>query len=190
MKQFVFIISVTLLGLSFSAGAQEEWPELDKSPLDIAYFPANTTFRNFQQGEAREILPKARVIYSRPQMNDRKIFGELVPFGEVWRLGANEATEITFYQDAKVAGEDIPAGTYTLSARVEENIWTVIFSSDLHIWGAYNRDASKDVLSVRAEPTEIDDMLEAFTILFESTETGANLVLAWENTEVSVPIEF
>jgi hypothetical protein len=188
MKQLLY--SVVLLGLSLSAVAQEEWPELDKSPLDIAYFPANTTFRNFQQGDAREVSPKVRVIYSRPQMNDRKIFGELVPFGEVWRLGANEATEITFYEDAKIAGEDIQTGTYTLSARVEEDNWTLIFSSDLYIWGAYNRDASKDVVTVEATPTQIDDTVEAFTMLFESSETGANLVMAWENTQVSFPIEF
>src|ERR1700760_1687007 len=91
-------------------------PLLDKSPMDMAYYPANYPMLKSQQKPTEPLV--VRVIYSRPQKNNRVIFGDLVEYGKVWRLGANEATEIEFFQDVKIAGKKIKKGRYTMYALV------------------------------------------------------------------------
>jgi len=92
----------------------------------------------------------ARIFYSRPQKQGRKIFGELVEYGQVWRLGANEATEIEFYKDVKIAGKKVPKGRYTLYAIVNENSWTMIINKETDTWGAFKYDPKKDLLRTGA----------------------------------------
>src|SRR3954463_6079867 len=110
MKKLLIVVGLVLAGqLSI---AQQKPTDLDKSPMDVSYFPANfpiSKMRGQANGE-----PLARVLYSRPQKKGRTIFGEEVKYGEVWRLGANEATEIELFKNATVGGKKIPKGRYSL----------------------------------------------------------------------------
>src|SRR5688572_27482066 len=103
--------------------AQEGLPVLDKSPMDMSYYPHNYPVLKIQD-KTKDPLA-ARVIYSRPQKAGRTIFGGLVKYGEVWRIGANEATEIEFFKPVKFGGKKIAKGRYTLYAIVSESTWTI-----------------------------------------------------------------
>ena len=161
---------------------------MDVSPMDQASYPPRSAFRNYAEGDERNMTPQIKVVYSRPQKKGRKIFGELLPYGEVWRIGANESTEISIYQDVKVAGQDLQAGRYALYAEVGESEWTFIFSTDLPAWGNANRDESKDVLKVTVPSSSMETTLEALTIIFEGEGNDAKLVVAWDNTRTELPI--
>ena len=151
--------------------------KLDVSPMDVVLF----------RGENDE--PVARVLYSRPQTRDREIFGKLVPYGEVWRTGANEATELTLYQDMTVGGKKIKKGTYTLYTIPKENEWTIILNNSTNVWGAYDYHVEKDVaritVPVRKAPTDI----EALSMAFEPTQNGAELLIGWDDRYVKVPFK-
>jgi len=131
-----------------------------------------------------------KITYGRPHMRERQIFGGLVPYGELWRTGANEATEVTLSNDVKINGENVAAGTYTLFTIPTEKKWTVILNSELGQWGAYryNPDLNVYKFEVEAHPNEV--VYEAFTIEFEQKTKSTNLLLLWEKTRVSIPIEF
>lgn len=127
------------------------------------------------------------VTYGRPGVKGRTIFGDLQPYGEVWRTGANEATAVTFSDDVTVEGQQLEAGTYSLYTIPGEDTWTVIFNSNLS-WGT-EYDDSKDVLRVEVEPRNAPSM-EWFMIYFEElSQTSANMVLHWSTTKVPVTIE-
>lgn len=131
----------------------------------------------------------ARVIYSRPHRQGRQIFGKIVKWGEPWRLGANEATEIRFFKPVTVQGKRLPPGQYILYAVPYEDHWTIVFNSNLYTWGL-KFNLAKDVARVDVPATKTNKTLEYFTMVFEPAETGANLVMAWENTEARLPIKF
>lgn len=190
-NNFLFVASLICL-LSFSdAFAQRGWNKLDKSPLDVAYYRPKPA-KKAEEGkkEKKEIKPVAKVYYSRPQLNGRKMLGAKVAYGKVWRLGANEATEITFYKNFKVGGKPVPAGTYTVYAIPEKDKWTVILNSKLDTWGAYSYSQKKDVarFDVPVETTKkpIDILSMAFNK--KEGEKGFQWVIGWENTKVSIPI--
>jgi hypothetical protein len=174
---FVFIASLPSIAQTFRG--------LDKSPLDIAYFPDHFAH---DRKEGQKALVK--VIYSRPHKNNREIFGGLVPYGKVWRTGANEATEIKFYEDATVGGKKIRKGSYSLFTIPEKESWTVIFNSDLDYWGAYAYNEKNDVLRISAKPKRMDNETANFSIQFREQENKAIMMMAWENTLVEVPMEF
>ena len=176
MKNIGCIIVVAILMLGTDLASAQKLPTLDKSPHDIAYFP--------RMGGDKV----ARVLYGRPQAKGRAVFGKLVKYGKVWRTGANEATEITFYKDVTINGKELKAGTYALFTIPEEGKWTFIFNTDLHQWGAYTYKEKADVLRVEATPTTLDEEVDAFTILFDKKKYGADLILAWEKIMVSLPI--
>ncbi len=163
----------------------QEFRGLDKSPLDIAYYPDNFA-HDRKPGEEVAI----KVIYSRPQLNGRKMFGEKsVPYGKVWRTGANEAPEVKFYQDVTIEGKKLSAGTYSLFTVPNEDTWTVIFSSDLDYWGAYRYQEDKDVLRSDASVSSLDKPVEAFTIQFAEGDDGeAVMRMAWDQTMAELPI--
>jgi hypothetical protein len=159
---------------------------LDKSPLDIAYFPDHFA-HDRKQGEKALV----KVVYSRPFRNGREVFGELVPYGKVWRTGANENTEITFYQDATVAGKKVKKGTYSLFTIPGEKTWTIILNSDLDYWGAYSYNEKNDVLRVDVSPEKAEREVENFTIQFlGSDRKSASMVLAWDDIQVNIPVAF
>lgn len=161
-------------------------PQLDKSPMDMAYYPNNYPVQKIQDKVTEPLA--ARIIYSRPQRNGRTIFGDLVKYGEVWRLGANEATEIEFFRHVRIGGKKVAKGRYTLYAIVNESNWTLILNSETDTWGSFKYNAKKDVLQTTVPVQKTDTMIENFSMVFEKTPTGCNLVIAWEGTKVALPI--
>lgn len=170
-----------------STAASVKTPALDKSPLDVSYFPVDYPVLKTQSKTTSS--PLIRVIYSRPQKDNRTIFGELIEYNKVWRLGANEATEIEFFKDAVIAGKKIAKGRYTLYAIPTETKWTMILNRDTDVWGAFAYDLKKDVLRTDVSVVTADSPIEAFSISFNKIEKGAFILIAWDKVSVSLPIE-
>ncbi|HWJ92755.1 MAG TPA: DUF2911 domain-containing protein [Flavisolibacter sp.] len=162
-------------------------PALDKSPMDMCYFPTDYPLLKTQNKTTQ--MPLARVIYSRPQRDNRVIFGDLIEYNKVWRLGANEATEIEFFKDVTVSGKKIPRGRYTLYAIPTPTKWTIIINKDMDTWGAFVYNEKKDVLRTDVPVQTLAAPVEAFSMNFIKSDKGANLYIAWENVSVSLPIE-
>ncbi len=175
----LFTLTILMLALVFTTNAAaQKFSGLDKSPMDMATYPSSY-----------KVSDKAvRVTYGRPQLKGRSV-SELAPAGEVWRTGANEAVEITFYKDANVGGTDIKAGTYSLFTIPGDGEWTVILNSNLNQWGAYSYDKKADVARVKATATVAGESLDAFSIAFDEVDGGAHLVMAWGTTRVALPIK-
>jgi hypothetical protein len=162
----------------------------DASPMDLVAYPASSRMRNYQDPENLEAsAPKIRVVYSRPQMKGRKIFGELLKYGEMWRVGANETTEITFFQDVMIGGKEVKAGTYGLFAKVDKDEWEFIVHKNLPSWGNPNHDPSTNVASVKAKTEKTPKTVDALSILLvEKSDKAVDLVVGWENTMARLPI--
>ncbi len=142
---------------------------------------------NFSHNSGLQI----KVEYSRPYKKGRKLFGyedSLVPFGEVWRTGANEATEVTLNQDIIVAGNKLSAGTYTLFTIPGDISWTIIFNNELDQWGHFTYDSAKDALRVQAPSLIVPSDTERFTIEFASGSENLEMRLLWGQTMVTIPI--
>ncbi len=179
MMKNILTCFILVLGLLTGSNAiAQEFSGIDKSPADIAYFRP-------QRGAA----PLMKVVYSRPQLKGRQVGVDLAPFGEVWRTGANEATEIKFYQDMRFGEAVIPAGTYTLFSIPGKDEWTIIINKDIDVWGAYQYEEDQDVARLTVPAGTGSKSLEAFSMTFEGTESGANLHMGWGETRVSVPFE-
>lgn len=176
------------IDLSAAAPAKVNTPPLDKSPLDMAYFPSDYPMLKTQSRLSTP--PMARLIYSRPQRENRTVFGGLVEYGKVWRLGANEATEIELFRDATVGGKKLAKGRYTLYAIPTETRWTIIFNKDTDSWGAFVYDEKKDVLRTDVPVRQLDTLVDAFSASFTKGENSTTLVFTWENVTVSLPIQF
>lgn len=134
-------------------------------------------------------LASVELSYSRPAMKGRKVFGDLVPFGKVWRTGANSATTINFGEEVTIGGKKIPAGKYGLLSIPDKNSWTLIISKQLDVTSpaAYKQDM--DVVRVDAKTMKMDDNMESFTMQFANVKpTSCELHIMWENTAVALPI--
>ncbi len=134
------------------------------------------------------------VTYGRPSVRGRAIFGpdttSIVPYGEVWRLGANEATTITVSAPVRVAGQPLAAGTYAVFAIPGATEWTIIFNRMAEQWGASRYDAAQDALRVMVAPEAFPHTQELFTVSFDQiTADGATLMLGWDRVRVPVPIQ-
>jgi len=182
----IFIFICLLISYSFSFSQLSNLPELDKSPMDVSYYPNNYPILKIQNKATEPLM--ARVLYSRPQKQGRKIFGELVEYGKVWRLGANEATEIEFYKDVKIAGKKVAKGRYTLYALVGEDVWTMILNKETDTWGAFKYDSKKDVLRTDVPVQKTDEVVESLSMLFDKSANGMSLIIAWEQVKVVLPI--
>ncbi|WP_339876729.1 DUF2911 domain-containing protein [uncultured Algoriphagus sp.] len=135
-------------------------------------------------------LTDVTVDYSRPSTKGRKIFGELVPFGQVWRTGANGATVLSFSTDVIIGGQTVPAGQYALYSIPEKSDWTMILSKNIKLWGAIDYEQSDDLIRFKAKPEKLNKKAETFEISFANmTDTGSDLSLKWENTRVDFRIE-
>jgi hypothetical protein len=135
-------------------------------------------------------LTKIEVVYSRPGVKGRKIFGGTEAFGRVWRTGANTATKITFSTPVTFGGAAVPAGSYALYTIPGENEWTLILNKVTGQWGAYQYDAKNDLARVTAKPTALLQLVETFTIdINDIRDQSATLNLVWEKTRVAVKIE-
>lgn len=183
-KTLILVVCSFLFLSSFSQSAK--LPEVDKSPMDVSYYPANYPILKIQSRATEPLI--ARILYSRPQRQGRKIFGELVEYGKVWRLGANEATELEFFKDVKIGDKKVAKGRYTLYAIVAENVWTLILNKDTDIWGAFKYDSKKDVLRTDVAVEKTNDLVESMSMWFDKTTNGFSLVISWEQVKVSLPI--
>ena len=187
MKKEILIL--VLLFCSVLGVNAQKFKGLDKSPMDIAYYPDE--FAHDRKFAPQKVGDKAyiRLMYSRPAKKERVIFGKLVPYGKVWRVGADEATEIKFYEDVTIQGKTLTAGVYSLFMIPTETEWTIIFNTDLDVWGAYSYNEAKDVLRATVKPQKMDEMVENLTINFgKGNDKEALMNLGWENVMVSLPI--
>jgi hypothetical protein len=182
------LISAALLTFVFLANvhAQPTITPLDESPMDMSYYPVNYPILKIQDKAIEPLV--ARVVYSRPQKKGRVIFGELVEYGQVWRLGANEATEVEFFQDIKIDGKKVKKGRYTLYALVNPDKWTVILNKETDIWGAFRYDMKKDILRTDIPVQKQSGVTETLLMQFEKNGKGANLAINWDDVLVKLPI--
>lgn len=180
------LFSFAFLLLVIFGHAQQKPTDLDKSPMDMSYWPANYPILKMS-GKARE-MPIARVIYGRPLKNGRVIFGGIIKYSDLWRLGANEATEIEFFRNVKIGGRTVPKGRYTLYSIPEENKWTLIVSRDNYVWGSFTYDIKKDVLRTEVDIEKNIENVEAFTIYFDETKNGANMIFLWDDLKAVLPV--
>ena len=128
--------------------------------------------------------------YSRPSIKGRKIFGELVPYGEVWRTGANAATILTFSTDVSIEGNPVQAGSYALYTIPAKNEWTIILSQNTKLWGAVGYNSEDDVLRFKVKPKKTRQKYETMEISFvDMSDTGATISVKWENSGVEFRIE-
>jgi hypothetical protein len=133
-------------------------------------------------------LGKISLNYFRPNVKDRKIFGDLVPYGKVWRTGANTATTITFSEDVSMGGQKITAGKYGLFTIPGEKEWTIILNKDAAQWGSYTYNEGEDVLRIKVKSFAVTTKVETFTIQFTNVKAGSlDLSISWENTGVIIP---
>lgn len=153
----------------------------------MSYYPVNYPLLKIQNKVTEPLV--MRVIYSRPQLNGRKIFGGLQDYGEVWRIGANEATEIEFFKDVTINNKKIKKGRYTLYAIPFPGKWTLIVNKDTDTWGSFRYDSSKDMMRMDL-PVQKNEIVEDMTIVFEQTSTGANMNMYWEDVKTVLPVRF
>jgi hypothetical protein len=171
----------------------KSYTAVDKSPLDISYYPANYPMLEINGGDTNILI--ARLIYSRPQKNGRIIFGNEAPpkfvqqYGAYWRLGANEASEIEFFKTVTIKGQKILKGRYIIYCIPYENKWTIIFNSNLFSWGLHP-DTRKDIAKIEIPVSKTNQVSEYLSMVFEQAAAGANLIIAWDNVKASLPISF
>ncbi|MBL7733385.1 MAG: DUF2911 domain-containing protein [Chitinophagaceae bacterium] len=160
---------------------------VDVSPMDMSYFPVD--YPKLKMAKATTASPLARVIYSRPHLQGRHIFHEVLKYEEPWRLGANEATELELFADATIQGKKIKAGRYVLYCIPHTASWTVVLNTNTDTWGL-EPDTAKDVARFEMPVVITKNSLEYFTIVFEKKDAGAELVMAWDDAEVRLPVTF
>lgn len=163
----IFLFSHALL-------AQEPAPER-LSPASLATLRYKDTY--------------VKITYSQPRKRDREIFGGLVPYGQVWRTGANEATEITLTKDVFINGLMITAGTYSLFTIPDKEKWVIILNKELGLWGSYNYNYKNDLLRFEVPSKTDTSFTEAFTIKFDQRNNVADLLLFWDKTRISIPFQ-
>lgn len=166
-KQIIFTLFFSFLFMTFYAEAQKK----QKSP------PAKVEKKI---GDAM-----VRINYYQPSARERKIIGGLVPYGQVWRTGANNATTFEIDKDIKVEGQTLPKGKYALFTIPGENEWVIIFNKKYDQWGAFNYNEDDDVLRVKVKPEKSSEFIESFII---DVENNKDVVLGWENTKVRFQI--
>ncbi|WP_375444874.1 DUF2911 domain-containing protein [uncultured Fibrella sp.] len=192
MKKTALLLGLLVLALTgaFTKASAQTFRGLDKSPMDMAYYPDDYAHdRKFAPAKIGSDKLVARVTYTRPAKNGREVFGKLVPYGKVWRAGANEAPEIKFYQDVTIGGKKIPAGSYALLTIPNETEWTIILSSDLDQWGAYSYNQALDIARVNVPVQKSEAAIENFSIQFAKKDAkNATMYVGWDTTMVAVPV--
>lgn len=178
----VFRLTLMALSFLFSCSAFEAVAQEAVVPRPSPLAIVNTRYKSTY----------FKLTYSQPHKKGREVFGSLVPFGEVWRTGANEATELTVTRNIQINGTLLLAGTYSLFTIPDENKWTVIINSEPGLWGSYNYNKTLDVMRfevpVQTVPGEL--VYEAFTIQLDQKNEVADLLLLWDKTKISIPIKF
>ena len=175
MKKFFTTAMVALAFVAAPTLTAQDF-KVDKSPMDQTAFPTSY----------KEANKEIKVTYSRPQLKGRSL-SKLAPDGKVWRMGANEAVEITLYKEMNVGTTSVKAGTYTMYAMPNGNEWTIILSTDLNVWGSYSYTEKNDVARITVPVEKADTAVEYFGMEFVAVDKGAHLVMAWGNVRVQVP---
>jgi hypothetical protein len=172
MKKFVFCIVLVAVFISIKAQSiKTPWPS-----------PPQTIKQDFG-------ISSIELSYSRPGVKGRKVFGDLVPFGKVWRTGANNATTINFADEVTIGGTKVPAGKYGLLTIPDKDNWTVIITKQLDVTSPADYKAESDVAKVSVKPMAMKDKIETFTMQFANVKpSSCELQMMWENTAVSLPI--
>jgi len=160
----------------------------DKSPMDMIYFPSDYPLQ--KMSDKTSALPFMRIIYSRPQKLNRKIFNDLIKYDAPWRLGANESTEIEFFSQATVQGKKVKPGRYILYCIPQETKWTFVLNSNLYSWGL-QQNRQKDVIQFEAPVEKNNASIEYFTIASEkASDKSTQLVFLWDDIKVKLPVSF
>jgi hypothetical protein len=160
-------------------------PGLDKSPMDMCYYPIDYPKLKMSGNVSEPLI--ARLIYSRPQKNNRVIFGDLIKYGSTWRLGANEATEIEFFKDVNITGKRVQKGRYVIYCIPQPNNWTLVLNSDLYTWGL-KIDSTRDQYKFNIPVARTRFPYELFTMEFEKAAKGMQLNMEWDSLKASLPI--
>lgn len=151
-------------------------PQVRNSPILIAnLLMANNTY--------------VKCTYGQPLKKGREVFGSLVPYGKLWRTGANEATEVTFTTDVIIGDTPLEAGTYTLFTIPNQENWTIILNSVLGQWGDFTYDASKNILVFEVPVIKNQEIYEGFTIQFDEKTAGFDMNLLWDSTKIQIPVQ-
>jgi hypothetical protein len=158
---------------------------VDVSPMDMSYYPVD--YPKLKTGN--NTTPSARVIYSRPHLQGRELFHDILKYGEPWRLGANEATELELFKPATIQGRLVKAGKYIIYCIPEKDKWTIVLNSNLDSWGLHP-DLSKDVARFSIPVRETTESIEFFTMIFRDGNSGPELLMAWDNVEAVLPVSF
>lgn len=167
-------------------GVPTNYTPVDISPMDMSYFPVNFPVLKISTDSA--INPVMRVIYSRPHLNGRKLFVDLIKYNEPWRLGANEATEITFYKNVTILNQKVLAGRYIMYAIPQSDKWELILNSNVDTWGL-KQNKDKDVYRFTVPVINNHAYEEYFTMLFEPVEKNAELQISWDTYLARLPIQ-
>lgn len=167
--------------------AVNPYSTVDVSPMDMSYFPAE--YPKLKMSKAIQTAPLARVVYSRPHLEGRVLFQDLLHYEENWRLGANEATELELYKDATIQGKQIKAGRYIMYCIPHPDNWTIVLNSNIDTWGL-EQDGTKDIARFTVPVKKTNQRIEYYTMVFEKTPAGADLLMAWDALEVRLPLQF
>ena len=179
MKKAILSIAIfTIALISSSETFAQKFPKMDASPMDASSYPVSW----------KNAVKLVKVVYSRPQLKGRTL-EKLAPKDKVWRTGANEAAEITFYKDLLFGGKPVKAGTYSLFTIPTDGDWIVIISNQKNVWGSYFYDKSDDVVRVSGKTSKTEKSVEAFSIIFDGEGDSANMHLGWANTIITVPVK-
>ncbi len=167
---------------------------IDRSPMDMIYFPVDYPKEKMADPTLKN--PLARVIYSRPQQNGRIIFADstvtknfIQHYGQEWRLGANEATEIELFKPATINNKPIEAGRYIIYCIPFRTKWKIIFNSNLFSWGLH-MDKTKDIAEVEVPISNNNPSSEYFTMTFQNSPHGCDLIMQWGSVKAVLPISF
>ena len=177
MKKLFLTFGLLIVFVSFNGLNAQKFDHLDKEPTDIVYLRKNSNTK-----------PLVKVVYSRPSKKGKTVFGDQVPFDEIWRTGSNEATEVKFYKDTKFGDKLVKAGTYILHTIPGEKVWTIILNTNTDTWGAFFYDEAKDVVRIKVPIKKIKE-LEVFSIDFRRNFKNTFMVLAWDSIQIDIPLE-
>lgn len=172
---------------SVTPETENAYSSIDVSPMDMSYYPVD--YPKLKMNNKGTSLPVMRVIYGRPHLQGRKLFLDLLKHGEPWRLGANEATEIQFYRNVTIQNKQIRAGRYILYCVPEPNKWNIMLNSNIDSWGL-KQDTTKDIQRFEIPVTHHNRALAYLTLVFEKTDSGANLLMGWDEELAKLPINF
>lgn len=180
LKWTIITLSIIAFGLFLYTYFVEDIFSKRLSPKDTVKFELNDT--------------KLEVFYNRPYKKGREVFGSLVPYNEVWRTGANEATTFTTNKDLMIEGIHMPKGEYTLWTIPNDSAWSVIFNTKQYPWGVDEkmqpmREPQFDLMEIEEPVMKLEKPVEQFTIAFDNTTDELKLTLAWDHTKIEVPLE-